>query len=580
MSSWTVPVLASRFVSRSRNDPRNKDQSPTTPAATRVELLGAPLRKSSFFTSKKNGSSERLKIFVGTWNMYGRLLPIDLSTFLTERKREKLENIPVTTNNSNSNTHFLLDNKPEHPYHMLVIGTQECERDISEALFYPSKEEWEKRLSEYLGPHYKLVNTETLAALHIAVYVWKPVSYLIKESRSESIKTGWANMVGNKGAVAVSILFGTRSFIFINCHLTAHQSKLSERNANVQRILDELNMPKFSSAKIKTKGKDLSVTDQFDHVFLFGDTNYRINAERPFVFDFLRKGDYQTLLEYDQLSLERKKKGSPISKFNEHPIQFPPTYKLDTLAFNAETSESESDSSPASDAALHRTTTSKSLNNPSTTSSTSTNSKFASRQSIKSTSRHTSSSIKRHLSKKKLLAFPPALTTEQLEIQTAAAKLKKLTSTDPKQNQINVVNTSAVLVYDSSEKQRVPSWTDRILWYDKSANSNEDQSVKKKNTKKSKVQSSAKSLFKRRSKRITGKTICYAYNAVLHDSLLGVSDHMPVIGIFGVPFNDWNEQQQQKNFFVILKKTPTQQTDHEKRKPKRAWWRRLFDSQR
>jgi hypothetical protein len=195
MSSWTVPLLASRFVSRSRNDPRNKDQSPTTPAASRLELLGAPIRNSSFFSPKKNDCPNRLKIFVGTWNMYGRLLPINLETFLTERKRERLENIPPTTNSS-SNTQFLLDNKPGHPYHMLVIGTQECERDISEALFYPSKEEWEKRLSEYLGPHYKLVNTETLAALHIAVYVWSPVSYLIKESRTESIKTGWANMVG------------------------------------------------------------------------------------------------------------------------------------------------------------------------------------------------------------------------------------------------------------------------------------------------------------------------------------------------------------------------------------------------
>lgn len=37
---------------------------------------------------------------------------------------------------------------------------------------------------------------------------------------------------------------------------------------------------------------DPSVIDQFDHVFLFGDTNYRINAERPFVFDALKQGDY------------------------------------------------------------------------------------------------------------------------------------------------------------------------------------------------------------------------------------------------------------------------------------------------
>lgn len=283
-------------------------------------------------------------------------------------------------------------------------------------------------------------------------------------------------------------------------------------------------------------------------------------------------------MEYDQLSLERKKKGSPFSKFNEHPIQFPPTYKLDTLAFTAEISESESDSSPTSDATLHQTTN-KSPKNPSTTSSTSTLSKFASRQSIKSSNKHTASSIKRHLSKKKLLAFPPALTTEQLEIQTAAAKQKKLACTEPKQNQVNIPNTKTVLLYDSSEKQRVPSWTDRILWYDKSSNADEPEKNKTK-LKKSKVQASAKSIFKRRSKRITGNTVCYAYNAVLHDSLLGVSDHMPVIGVFGIPFKDWNPQPQQKNFFITLKKTPTQQTDHKKMKPKRVWWRRLFGSQR
>jgi hypothetical protein len=130
--------------------------------------------------------ADRLKVFIGTWNMYGRLLPIDLSTFLT--KKEILQN--TTPKN------FSLDGSAKHPYHLLVIGTQECERDISESLFYPSKEVLEKRLSDYLGSHYKLVKTETLAALHVAVFVWLPVANLVKDVQSDSIKTGWANMVG------------------------------------------------------------------------------------------------------------------------------------------------------------------------------------------------------------------------------------------------------------------------------------------------------------------------------------------------------------------------------------------------
>ncbi|KAI8086906.1 Endonuclease/exonuclease/phosphatase, partial [Gilbertella persicaria] len=273
--------------------------------------------------------ADRLKVFIGTWNMYGRLLPIDLSTFLT--KNEILE---TTTAPS-----YALDKSAVHPYHLLVIGTQECERDISESLFYPSKEVWEKRLSEYLGSHYRLLKTETLAALHIAVFAWQPVAHLIKDVQSEHIKTGWANMIGNKGAVAVSVLIGSKSFIFINCHLRAHQTNVAERNANVHRILYELKMPKFKTLKHKKKKKsNPCVIDQFDHVFLFGDTNYRINAERSFVFEAVRNRNYKTLLEYDQLTEERKTEGSLLGLFQEHPIHFPPTYKLDTIIVGSSSS--------------------------------------------------------------------------------------------------------------------------------------------------------------------------------------------------------------------------------------------------
>lgn len=103
--------------------------------------------------------------------------------------------------------------------------------------------------------------------------------------------------------------------MFNDFFLKAHQSKLSERNANVHRILCELDMPNFKTKKHKKKScklikinekkkkmkkkkcvtikrVDPSVIDQFDHVFLFGDTNYRINAERTFVFDAIKQGDY------------------------------------------------------------------------------------------------------------------------------------------------------------------------------------------------------------------------------------------------------------------------------------------------
>lgn len=193
--SWAIPKAVSHFMSiKARHQSTNPrvDSGEVGAAAAAADGTPTPTQHATSPSSPETNFphsdhySDRLKVFVGTWNMYGRLLPIDLSTFLT--KNEILQN--TTPKN------FSLDGSATHPYHLLVIGTQECERDISESLFYPSKEVWEKRLSDYLGSHYRLVKTETLAALHVAVFVWVPVSYLVKDVQSESIKTGWANMVG------------------------------------------------------------------------------------------------------------------------------------------------------------------------------------------------------------------------------------------------------------------------------------------------------------------------------------------------------------------------------------------------
>ncbi|KAK4516252.1 ESCRT-0 subunit protein hse1 [Mucor velutinosus] len=609
-SSWAIPKAVSHFMSI-----KAKHQS-TNPRVDGGEVLGAtgadgtptptqhstasPLLETHFPHS--DHYSDRLKVFVGTWNMYGRLLPIDLSTFLT--KNEILQN--TTPKN------FSLDGSATHPYHLLVIGTQECERDISESLFYPSKEVWEKRLSDYLGSHYRLVKTETLAALHVAVFVWMPVSYLVKDVQSESIKTGWANMVGNKGAVAISILFGSRSLLFINCHLRAHQTKLTERNANIQRILYELKMPSFKTGKNKKKPYP-SVIDQFDHVFLFGDTNYRINAERPFVFEALKQGDYNTLLEYDQLSVERRTEGSPLAFFQEHPIQFPPTYKLDTVIAGASAVVAAAAAITVDDSnisyPLSRSSTRPSHINPNntttvslTTSSTSslptpTSAKLvATKESIKATIQNTKSksvtSIKRRLSSKKKIVSPastdniPQENTNYEDDDDDSSHKNGISMCDSKIALIDLPNT--ILCYDSSEKQRVPSWTDRILWCDRASTHHiappslptNTKNNKKKKRNSNNTKSLLSSLGLRNRRQFTRDTVCYSYDAVLHDSLLGVSDHMPVIAVFGIWFDEWTPAHQ-KIIRLPLKKNPTIQSTHtvkhkKSKTKKRIWWQRLF----
>jgi hypothetical protein len=102
---------------------------------------------------------KKLKVFIGTWNMHGKLPPYNLSPFVEQ---------PSMKHETNG---LYLKKNEHHPYHILVIGTQECLHNIKHSVLFPSKEEWEQRLKKYLGDDYILIKTETMAALHLVS--WK-----------------------------------------------------------------------------------------------------------------------------------------------------------------------------------------------------------------------------------------------------------------------------------------------------------------------------------------------------------------------------------------------------------------------
>ncbi|CAG8598360.1 7965_t:CDS:2 [Paraglomus brasilianum] len=355
----------------------------------------------NFEEEEKNVEYNKIKIFIGTWNMHGKLPPPNLAPFC-ERPSYEAPN--------ESGDRPYCSPSAEHPYHLLVIGTQECQHNISHSVFFPSKEIWENRLCEYLGHSYKLVKTETMAALHLAVFVWNKCVDWIIDIQHASVATGIANLFGNKGAVGISILFGYTSFLFINSHLAANKGKLKQRNCNVKKIQRELKLKGFNKTD---KAQD--VTDRFDYIFWFGDMNYRVNLERAVVDEYLEAKDIQTLLEHDQL-LEEMKNNTIFKNFHEAPIGFTPTFKFDITDH-----EDYRHSGP----------------------------------------------IPHCLSSPAIVQPPPAK-------------------------------------YDTSEKNRVPSWTDRIL-------------------------------FKTRIPGKDARVIRYTS----HMDVLGFSDHRPVTGVFLVDF-DWN----------------------------------------
>jgi len=108
--------------------------------------------------------------------------------------------------------------------------------------FKSCSEDWLSSLEHHLGGYYKLMVYQSMWQIRIAVFVHIHHAHHIRNIKKTSEATGIAHLMGNKGAVCVSLTFRHMSFCFVNCHLAAHQHKTSRRNADVMEILQGITL--------------------------------------------------------------------------------------------------------------------------------------------------------------------------------------------------------------------------------------------------------------------------------------------------------------------------------------------------
>ena len=128
-------------------------------------------------------------------------------------------------------------------------------------------------------------------------------------------------MIGNKGAVGISIRIKETWICFIGCHLTAHFGGLTKRNMDLATIEAKL---------IFTLNQNSCRPQIGDHdiVILAGDLNYRINVgSLSELENSLKTRSYDYLLKKDQLIEEMKNK-RVLEGWHEQAINFPPSYKI------------------------------------------------------------------------------------------------------------------------------------------------------------------------------------------------------------------------------------------------------------
>ncbi|KAI8906958.1 Endonuclease/exonuclease/phosphatase [Gorgonomyces haynaldii] len=277
-------------------------------SATLAQLISATQIKksiSALFGETIKLPEDPLKIYVLTWNLGGKS-PFESPHLLL------------------GDPSGPLDTKPYGDCHLIVVGTQECGKIEQSMIQSNQTKEWSQMLGQHFDRDYDKVKSDQLVAMHLVVYVKKQHRHMIKNITSAKLGTGIGNMLGNKGAVGISILFGDTSLLFVNCHFSAHATKVQYRNKDFLRINEDLGLYGFNEHDARQK----RLCDRYDHVFWFGDLNYRVLGPRGMVDRLLDQGKMDVLFQLDELNIEMQR-GSVFQNFQEAPIHFRPTYKYD-----------------------------------------------------------------------------------------------------------------------------------------------------------------------------------------------------------------------------------------------------------
>ena len=256
-------------------------------------------------------ATKKLLVYVCTWNMMGKDVP----------PREGLRANVL----------------PPDRYHVYVVGTQECERSIAKSALNPAKKVWEAAVQDSLGDRYHKISSHTLQATNLIAFVHGALEHMVHGVATSAVACGIGNTMGNKGGIGLRFSVADSDLCFVTAHLSASRDAngAAQRSADFRRISTGL----ARALSTRTVADERSIGEgreayrcllpHFDHVFFFGDLNYRLEGgERDAVVAKIDQGSAAQLLVMDQLTMERER-GSAFVEYCEGALGFAPTYKFD-----------------------------------------------------------------------------------------------------------------------------------------------------------------------------------------------------------------------------------------------------------
>lgn len=138
---------------------------------------------------------------------------------------------------------------------------------------------WKEACGKAVPKGYELVSESQMSGLLLLIYASPTIAPTISNGSSTSVGTGVMGYLGNKGAVCTRIVLGeTTSLVFINAHLASGIDKqhLERRVWDWSTILSRTKFAAINRGGV-VDDNDQSISDA-DFAFVFGDLNFRLEG--------------------------------------------------------------------------------------------------------------------------------------------------------------------------------------------------------------------------------------------------------------------------------------------------------------
>ncbi|KAL6863472.1 hypothetical protein ACO1O0_003727 [Amphichorda felina] len=241
--------------------------------------------------------ARRSEVKIGTWNiaacpgtdkdlaqwfMDGEGLDGELATLSLERGTANEGGSEA--GNDGSETAHLPGGKEIGLY---VLGLQEVvdlnltKEYMTRAVYTDNSatEKWQTAIAAAMPPGYQMVVAEQMFGLLLLIYASPEVAPTISNVSTKQIGTGMGGWLANKGAVTTRLVLGeTTRMVFVNCHLAsgATPANLDRRCSDTKQILSRTEFePVAYAGVVEDEGEGIG--DE-DFAFWFGDLNFRLDG--------------------------------------------------------------------------------------------------------------------------------------------------------------------------------------------------------------------------------------------------------------------------------------------------------------